>query len=150
MLRRQTAIDTTAFDFVLLDADNYNGYSWSDGVPETAVTNTPTGVWAFGTPTVRYRATRLYDMDFGSLTLAAVSLGGSLSPTLRLLNPHEVSGSLAFELMTEPGQSYTVEYTDTLPSSNWQTLTTITGDGTIRTVSDPASFPARFYRVRTP
>jgi len=100
--------------------------------------------------TVQYRATRLYDMDFGSLTLAAVSLEGSMSPTLRILNPHEASGSLAFELSTEAGQTYTVEYADTLPSSNWQTLTTITGDGTTRTVSDPASFPARFYRVRTP
>ncbi len=100
--------------------------------------------------TVHYRATRLYDMDFGSLTLAAISLEGSVSPTLRILNPHEASGSLAFELSTEAGRTYTVEYADTLPSSNWQTLTTITGDGTTRTVSDPVSFPARFYRVRTP
>jgi hypothetical protein len=60
------------------------------------------------------------------------------------------SGSLAFDLMTEAGQTYTVEYADTLPSGNWQTLTTITGDGTIMTVSDPASLASRFYRVRTP
>jgi len=100
--------------------------------------------------TVQYRATRLYDMDFGSLTLAAVSLEGSVTPTLRILNPHAVSGSLAFELSTEAGRTYTVEYADTLPSSNWQPLTTITGDGTTMSVSDPASFPARFYRVRTP
>jgi len=100
--------------------------------------------------TLQYRATRLYDMDFGSLTLAAVSLEESIAPTLRILNPHEASGSLVFELSTEAGQTYTVEYADTLPSSNWQTLTTITGDGTTRTVSDPASLPARFYRVRVP
>ena len=103
------------------------------------------------TLTVQYRATRLYDMDFGSLTLAAISLEESPSPPpLRILNPHEASGSLAFELMTEAGQTYTVEYADTLPSGNWQTLTTITGDGTIMTVSDPASLASRFYRVRTP
>jgi hypothetical protein len=101
--------------------------------------------------TVQYRATRLYDMDFGSLTLAAISLQGTtVRPPLRILNPHEESGSLVFEFSAEMGQNYTVEYADTLPSSNWQTLTTITGDGTTRTVSDPASLPSRFYRVRTP
>jgi hypothetical protein len=102
------------------------------------------------TLTVQYRATRLYDMDFGSLTLAAISLEGSLLPPLRILNPHQVLGSLIFEFSTETGQTYTVEYADTLPSNNWQTLTTLTGDGTIKTVSDPASLPSRFYRVRTP
>ncbi|MBN2506433.1 MAG: hypothetical protein JXQ71_07045 [Verrucomicrobia bacterium] len=29
-------------------ADNYNGYSWTDGNPVGAVTNTTTGVWAYG------------------------------------------------------------------------------------------------------
>src|SRR5438309_9600978 len=29
-------------------ADNYNGYSWSDGVPTRRATNTPTGVWMYG------------------------------------------------------------------------------------------------------
>ena len=89
-------------------------------------------------------------MDFGSLTLAAVSLEGSLLPPLRILDPHETSGSLVFQFSTETGQTYTVEYADTLPSSNWQTLTTLTGDGTVKTVSDPASQLSRFYRVRTP
>ena len=31
-------------------ADNANGYSWQDGQPTIAVTNTPTGVWAYGIP----------------------------------------------------------------------------------------------------
>jgi len=100
--------------------------------------------------TVHYRATRLYDMDFGSLTLAAISLEGGIVSAPRILNPHEASGSMAFELNTEAGRTYTVEYADTLPSSNWQTLTTITGDGTTKTVSDPASGLRRFYRVSVP
>ena len=29
-------------------ADNYNGYSWSDGNPTRSATNTPTGVWMYG------------------------------------------------------------------------------------------------------
>ena len=44
-------IDTTnGFAFVYQYADNYNGYSWEDGYPAIAATNTPTGVWAYGTP----------------------------------------------------------------------------------------------------
>lgn len=31
-------------------ADNFNGYSWNDGVPVESVTATPTGVWAYGAP----------------------------------------------------------------------------------------------------
>ena len=33
-------------------ADNTNSYSWSDGTPTLAITNTPTGVWAYGFPMV--------------------------------------------------------------------------------------------------
>src|SRR5262245_8642359 len=43
---------SNGFSYIYQYADNYNGYSWSDGFPETAVTNTPTGVWAYGTPAV--------------------------------------------------------------------------------------------------
>lgn len=31
-------------------SDNANGYSWQDGVPTSGVTNTTTGVWAYGIP----------------------------------------------------------------------------------------------------
>src|SRR5881397_2566740 len=30
-------------------SDNFNGYSWGDGSPTAAETNTTTGVWAYGT-----------------------------------------------------------------------------------------------------
>jgi len=101
--------------------------------------------------TVHYRATRLYDMDFGSLTLAAISLEGAVLPAApQILHPHEVAGSLVFELSTEVGQTYTIEYADILPSSSWQTLTTITGDGTTKMVTDPVLSAQRFYRVLVP
>src|SRR5687768_3983574 len=43
---------SNGFSFIYQYADNFNGYSWGDGFPETAVTNTTTGVWAFGTPLI--------------------------------------------------------------------------------------------------
>jgi len=42
--------NTNAFVFVYQYADNYNGYTWLDGTPDTAVNATPTGVWAYGLP----------------------------------------------------------------------------------------------------
>lgn len=100
--------------------------------------------------TVQYRATRAYDMDFGSVSLAAISLEGNVLPSVHMDNVRGAAGSLAFDLITRPGETYTVEYADTLPSSNWQTLTTIIGDGTTQTVTDSATLPERFYRVRVP
>jgi len=43
---------TNGYAFVYQFADNYNGYSWSDGTPTLSVTNTTTGVWAYGVPTM--------------------------------------------------------------------------------------------------
>ena len=46
-------VDTTnGFAFAYQYADNYNGYSWEDGYATRAATNTPTGVWAYGTPPI--------------------------------------------------------------------------------------------------
>ena len=48
-----TILDATnGYAYVYQFADNYNGYSWSDGTPSGAVTNTTTGVWAYGVPTM--------------------------------------------------------------------------------------------------
>jgi hypothetical protein len=48
-----TPVDAAnGFVFVYPFGDNTNGYSWSDGTPTAAVTNTTTGVWAYGTPPI--------------------------------------------------------------------------------------------------
>ncbi|MBN1669767.1 MAG: lamin tail domain-containing protein [Kiritimatiellae bacterium] len=51
---------------------------------------------------------------------------------------------------TAPGRSYSVDHCDSLVLTNWTELTTLTGDGTVREVSDPGSSTRtqRFYRVR--
>jgi Bacterial Ig domain len=43
---------SNGFVFVYQFADNANGYSWSDGTPTASVTNSTTGVWAYGTPLI--------------------------------------------------------------------------------------------------
>jgi len=67
-------------------ADNYNGYSWSDGVPIGRAANTPTGVWMYGkgngfelkfladtTP----KTLKLYVGAFGARGAFTATLGGS-------------------------------------------------------------------------
>ncbi|HXJ58716.1 MAG TPA: Ig-like domain-containing protein [Verrucomicrobiae bacterium] len=44
--------DTNAFVYAYQFADNYNGYSWNDGTPLQAITDTHTGVWAYGEPNI--------------------------------------------------------------------------------------------------
>jgi len=42
--------DTNAYVYAYQYSDNPNGYTWSDGTPTASVTNTTTGVWAYGFP----------------------------------------------------------------------------------------------------
>ena len=101
---------------------------------------------------VRYRLSCPYDADYGNITLQAATLDGPVAPpALRIINPRLSGNSLVFNFPTESGKNYTVQYAPDLPSADWQTLTTITGDGNEATVTDPDIASAhRFYRVRVP
>ncbi len=56
-------------------------------------------------------------------------------------------GALNLPVSTTPGIRYVVQAADELSPANWQTLTTIAGDGTVTIVSDPVTRAHRFYRV---
>jgi sugar lactone lactonase YvrE len=52
-------------------------------------------------------------------------------------------------LQSNSGFSYTLEYKDALSLTNWLTLPTLTGNGAVLTLTDPAATNRqRFYRVR--
>jgi hypothetical protein len=44
--------ESNAYVYAYQYSDNPNGYTWSDGTPTASVTNTTTGVWAYGTPQI--------------------------------------------------------------------------------------------------
>jgi hypothetical protein len=51
-------------------------------------------------------------------------------------------------IQSEPGESYTVSYANSLSSPSWQTLTNIPGNGSVITVTNSAPGVAqRFYRL---
>ena len=56
--------------------------------------------------------------------------------------------SLSF--VTVSGRNYAVQFTDSLADAAWQTLTTVAGNGTVRTVTNGVVSASRFYRLRVP
>src|SRR5262249_21512570 len=72
---------------------------------------------------------------------------GDISATL--LNPLFGNQAFSVSVMTEPGYSYVLEFKNALGESTWTSLPAAPGDGTVRTLGDPAATVAqRFYRVR--
>ena len=99
------------------------------------------------------------------LTAQAVSTADLLSTSegviIDVLNPDAAtpgpiitsvaltSRSLTFSLLTEPGVTFYVEYSETLAQPIWMLLRTIGGNGSVVPVTDETTNAARrFYRVR--
>jgi hypothetical protein len=53
----------------------------------------------------------------------------------------------ALSFPTQPGHSYLVYYKNDLGDANWQPLTMVAGDGTVKIVHDATGGAKRFYRV---
>jgi hypothetical protein len=69
-------------------------------------------------------------------------------PSPIIFAPTKVGTNFIVSIQTEPGKTYTVQYADSLPSLNWQSLPAFAGDGTVKTVTNSAPGVAqRFYRL---
>jgi hypothetical protein len=103
---------------------------------------------------VVYRAANLFDWDYGNVTLEAASLAitGSVPtppPTaVSIVTPQASGGNFALSFTSQNGYSYAVQYANSLPATNWNTLTNLTGTGGLLTVTDiRPGVGTRFYRV---
>jgi uncharacterized protein (DUF927 family) len=68
-----------------------------------------------------------------------------LSLTLTGQNQASVSVS------TENGKTYVLETSTTLNANSWTTVSTVAGDGSVKTMTDTsATGSIRFYRIRQP
>jgi hypothetical protein len=69
-------------------------------------------------------------------------------PAPIIFAPAKVGNNFLLSIQTEPGKTYTVQYVDSLSALNWQNLPSITGDGTVKTVTNSApNVTQRFYRL---
>lgn len=65
-----------------------------------------------------------------------------------LSNPAISGSDFVLSFATVSGVTYSVQFKNLLTDPEWQTLQTVAGDGTVRTISTPISAaPRRFYRV---
>jgi len=72
----------------------------------------------------------------------------ALSSRPTLMAGTRVGNTFTFSFVTLPGGQYVVEYKTNLNAISWQTLTSVQGDGTTKTVQDNTATTAqRFYRV---
>ena len=68
-----------------------------------------------------------------------------------LVNPLRKTNSFSFSFLSEPLKNYQFQYRTSLSTSNWNPLGSLTGDGSLKTLTDSNAVDAqRFYRVITP
>jgi len=77
------------------------------------------------------------------------SARGSIVP-VRLLSALRQGTNTSLSFATVPGRNYAIQSTDSLTNSVWQTLTTIAGNGSVRTVTNGVTAATRFYRLYVP
>ena len=69
-------------------------------------------------------------------------------PAPIVFSPAKTGNNFIFSFQTEPGKTYTVQYVDSLAGVNWQNLPNVTGDGSVKTVTNSApGVDQRFYRL---
>jgi hypothetical protein len=71
------------------------------------------------------------------------------STGVRLSASPITSSAFGVGVPTVIGKTYILEYTDSLPTSQWTPLPGVAGDGSIKILSDPSpKTQQRFYRLK--
>jgi hypothetical protein len=81
-----------------------------------------------------------------SSTSFSIQGGFWIQPAPIFFAPTKVGTNFLVSIQSELGKTYTVQYLTALGSS-WQTLTTVTGNGNVITVTNAALGAARFYQL---
>ena len=87
----------------------------------------------------------------GLLTGSRYSVQGGfwIVPPFLVFAPVKTNGAFNLSVETTAGKTYILEYTDSIAAPNWQPLPSLTGDGTVKTVTDSVvGGGQRYYRVR--
>ena len=90
--------------------------------------------------------------------LKRLATDGNCNPNFFMLVPAggitltatQSAGQIALSFPTQAGASYRVFYRTDLSSGNWTLLTTVLGNGAVKSVNDPVAGTNRFYKVTAP
>jgi hypothetical protein len=122
---------------------NANGWQAWDWVPLLNTNGQLAVVSLGGTNTLQANNTTAGNVNanFYMLVPAVVA------PQAVHLSVLRTGSTISIQFQTQSGVNYTVLYSGSLNPANWQTLTTINGDGTVKTATDTMGSSPRFYRV---
>jgi hypothetical protein len=131
---------TTNQATVRLGSFQFTGQDWQsyDFVPLRDTNGLPVSVALGGVATLR--ATTAGGADMNHFMLVPAWSPVSLVATRN-------GGNIILSFAAQAGLSYLVLFRNSLTGGAWQTLTTVTGDGTLKSIADPASAGSRFYQV---
>jgi len=97
-------------------------------------------------------------VKLNGLSTLRISTTGNNNPNYFMLVPASgitltaarVGNNVVVSFPTQSGVIYRVFYRDSLAGGNWLLLTSVIGDGTVKSASDPATATGRFYKVAAP
>ena len=101
---------------------------------------------------VVYKASSVFDIAYGNISLQAATLqGDELFPIpVSIFNPRRIENNFAFSFSTQSNHNYAVQYSDSLPATNWATFTNVFGTGDTLSVTNlNVPVARRYYRVQT-
>ena len=101
---------------------------------------------------VVYRASSVFDLAYGNVSLQAASLqGDELFPLpVSIFNPKRIGNNFVFSFSTQSNHNYAVQYADSFPATDWVTFTNISGTGDALSVTNlNVPVTRRYYRVQT-
>jgi len=81
----------------------------------------------------------------GNVNANFYMLVSALAPTP--LTAKISGGNIVLSFATQNGFNYTISTKNSLSDPTWTPLTTVPGDGTVKTVNDGTSLTSRFYRL---
>ena len=93
--------------------------------------------------------------QFSNVVAFATDGGGSTNPVAGqgvsaplILTPVVSGADLRFSFETITGYVYVIQYKDSLDNPGWQPLASVTGDGTLKTITTSTSTAAqRYFRL---
>jgi hypothetical protein len=97
---------------------------------------------------------RLVDVPLAGTNTLRITAGDAVNYNFFILTPPlklkaNVSGAnFVLSFGTQPGFNYTVQSKTNLNDASWTSVSTVPGDGTTKSVSDPKTGPSRFYRLQ--
>ena len=126
---------------------NANGFQSWHWVPLTGANGQPITLSMGGVETIQVTAPS--GLAAGSINGHFYLFAPVVTASLFRISASVSGTTVSIQFPTQNGHSYTVYYSTSLNPANWQTLTSVTGNGAVETVTDSTSGGVkRFYRVQ--